>query len=32
MGEAGLLPPPLRINGRKFWPRGTLAKLDDATP
>jgi hypothetical protein len=30
--EAGLLPPPLRINGRKFWPRGTLAKLDDATP
>ena len=30
--EAGLLPPPLRIRGRKFWPRGTVAKLDDATP
>ncbi len=26
--EAGILPPPLRIRGRKFWPRGTLAKLD----
>jgi hypothetical protein len=30
--EAGLLPQPLRIRGRKFWPRGTLAKLDDAVP
>jgi DNA-binding transcriptional MerR regulator len=26
--EAGLLPQPQRIRGRKFWPRGTLAKLD----
>jgi hypothetical protein len=25
---AGILPPPLRIRGRKFWPRGTMAKLD----
>jgi hypothetical protein len=30
--EAGLLPPPLRIRGRKFWPRGTLAKLDATSP
>jgi hypothetical protein len=30
--EAGLLPQPLRIRGRKFWPRGTLAKLDATTP
>jgi hypothetical protein len=26
--EAGILPPPLRIRGRKFWPAGTLAKTD----
>jgi hypothetical protein len=26
--EAGILPPPLRINGRKFWPAGTVAKAD----
>jgi hypothetical protein len=26
--EIGILPPPLRIRGRKFWPRGTTAKLD----
>jgi hypothetical protein len=26
--EAGILPPPLRIRGRKFWPRGTTAKTD----
>ena len=30
--EAGILPQPLRIRGRKFWPAGTLARLDDATP
>jgi predicted site-specific integrase-resolvase len=30
--EAGILPQPLRIRGRKFWPRGTVARLDDATP
>jgi hypothetical protein len=28
--EAGILPQPLRIRGRKFWPRGTLAKTDTA--
>jgi hypothetical protein len=26
--EAGILPPPLRIRGRKFWPAGTTAKTD----
>jgi hypothetical protein len=26
--EAGLLPQPLRIRGRKFWPAGTTAKTD----
>jgi predicted DNA-binding transcriptional regulator AlpA len=26
--EAGLLPPPLRIRGRKYWPAGTVAKTD----
>jgi predicted site-specific integrase-resolvase len=30
--EAGLLPPPMKINGRKYWPAGTTAKLDDASP
>ena len=30
--DAGILPQPLRIRGRKFWPAGTTAKLDDATP
>jgi hypothetical protein len=29
--EAGILPQPLRIRGRKFWPAGTTAKVD-ATP
>jgi hypothetical protein len=24
------LPPPVRINGRKFWPAGTTAKTDTA--
>jgi hypothetical protein len=28
--DAGILPPPLRINGRKFWPAGTRAKIDTA--
>jgi predicted site-specific integrase-resolvase len=28
--EAGILPPPMRIRGRKFWPQGTLAKTDTA--
>jgi hypothetical protein len=26
--EAGILPQPLRIRGRKFWPAGTTAKTD----
>jgi hypothetical protein len=26
--DAGILPPPVRINGRKFWPAGTTAKTD----
>jgi len=26
--DAGILPPPLRINGRKFCPAGTTAKTD----
>jgi hypothetical protein len=26
--EAGILPQPLRIRGRKFWPSGTMARLD----
>ena len=30
--DAGILPPPVRINGRKFWPAGTVAKTDDASP
>jgi hypothetical protein len=25
---AGILPQPMRINGRKFWPAGTRARLD----
>ena len=29
--EAGRLPEPMRINRRKFWPAGTMAKTDDAT-
>jgi hypothetical protein len=29
--DAGILPPPMRINKRKFWPPGTRAK-PDATP
>jgi predicted site-specific integrase-resolvase len=29
--DAGILPPPLRINGRKFWPAGTVAKTDATT-
>jgi hypothetical protein len=29
---SGVLPQPLRINGRKFWPANTLAKLDATTP
>jgi hypothetical protein len=28
--DAGILPPPLRINRRKFWPAGTVAKTDTA--
>ncbi len=28
--DDGILPPPMRINGRKFWPAGTIAKLDAA--
>jgi predicted site-specific integrase-resolvase len=28
--ESGILPEPMRINGRKFWPAGTTAKLDAA--
>jgi len=28
--EAGILPQPMRINGRKFWPAGTVAKRDAA--
>ena len=30
--DAGILPPPLRINGRKFGPPGTKAKPDATTP
>jgi MerR-like DNA binding protein len=26
--DAGLLPPPMRIRGRKYWPAGTIAKID----
>jgi predicted site-specific integrase-resolvase len=26
--EAGILPQPMRIRGRKFWPAGTTAKTD----
>jgi hypothetical protein len=26
--EVGILPEPLRINGRKFWPAGTTPKTD----
>jgi predicted site-specific integrase-resolvase len=26
--QVGILPPPLRVNGRKFWPDGTLPKFD----
>jgi hypothetical protein len=28
--DAGILPPPVRINGRKFWPAGTMPKTDAA--
>jgi hypothetical protein len=28
--EAGILPQPDRINGRKFWPEGTRPKTDTA--
>jgi len=28
--DAGILPPPMRINGRKFWPAGTTPKTDSA--
>jgi hypothetical protein len=28
--EAGILPQPMKINKRKFWPAGTTAKLDTA--
>ena len=28
--EAGILPQPMRINGRKFWPAGTIARTDVA--
>jgi hypothetical protein len=30
--EAGILPQPMRIRGRKFWPAGTTAKTDATTP
>jgi predicted site-specific integrase-resolvase len=26
--DAGILPQPMRINGRKFWPANTKPKLD----
>jgi hypothetical protein len=26
--DAGILPQPMRINGRKFWPADTKPKLD----
>jgi predicted site-specific integrase-resolvase len=26
--DVGILPPPVRINGRKFWPADTTPKLD----
>jgi hypothetical protein len=29
--DAGILPPPVRINGRKFWPAGTTAKTDSTS-
>jgi hypothetical protein len=28
--DAGILPQPVRINGRKFWPAGTTPKADDS--
>ena len=28
--ETGILPPPLRINGRKFWPANTSPKFETA--
>jgi hypothetical protein len=28
--DDGILPPPVRINGRKFWPADTTPKRDDA--
>jgi predicted site-specific integrase-resolvase len=30
--QIGILPQPMRINGRKFWPADTVAKTDDASP
>jgi predicted site-specific integrase-resolvase len=28
--DVGILPPPVRINGRKFWPADTTPKRDAA--
>jgi predicted site-specific integrase-resolvase len=28
--EAGVLPPPIRIRKRRFWPDGTMPRTDDA--
>lgn len=30
--EVGILPKPLRVNGRKFWPVGTVPTFDKPTP